>query len=136
MDAAEFSGIGLMGGCASPSVFLLKFDLCKVAANSFCSLETTGPFASSSVPFLSLRGCCDRKSNLEGCLASPSYAPILMATFPLAGFKFCAFGAGGGGIVFGVSDTGLVDSFPLTCGLFPVGVCRGLPFVVGTEFWK
>ena len=56
----------------TPSVFLLKFDLCNVAANSFCNLDTTGPFANSSVPFLSDRDCCDRKSSLDGCLASPS----------------------------------------------------------------
>ena len=58
-----------------------------------------------------------------------------MATFPVAGFKFCAFATAGDTAVFVVSDTGLGDdSFPFTCGLFPVP-CRGLPFDVAVELF-
>lgn len=132
-----FSGIGLIVDCPSPSVFRLRFDLCSVAASSFCNLDTTGPFVISLVPFFSGRVCCDRKSSLEGCLASPSYAPILMATFPAAGFGICPFIVADAAAGFETSDTGLVDeSFPLTCGLFPAAECRGLPFVFATVFCR
>lgn len=112
----------------TPSVFLLRFDLCRVAASSFCSLETTGPLSdSSTTPFLSRLGCCGKNSNLDGCFVSPSYAPILMATLPLDSFEDWGplIGETDADEFFANSATGLVAASLGT--LLPVPTCRGLP---------
>lgn len=112
----------------TPSVFLLRFDLCRVAASSFCSLETTGPLSgSSATPFLSRLGCCGKNSNLDGCFVSPSYVPILMATLPPDNFEAPLVGEIDADEFFASSATGLVAASLGT--LLPVPICRGLPLV-------
>lgn len=113
----------------TPSVFLLRFDLCRVATSSFCNLDTTGLLATSSTtPFLSRLDCCGKNSNLDGCFVSPSYAPILTATLlPARDFETCALLVGENDVLAS-SATGLVAASLGT--LLPVPVCCGLPFEV------
>lgn len=117
----------------TPSVFLLRFDLCRVATSSFCSLDTTGLLATSSTtPFLSRLGCCGKNSNLDGCFVSPSYAPILTATLlPVRDFETCAplVGETDASEVLASSATGLVAASLGT--LLPVPIWCGLPFEAG-----
>ena len=63
----------------TPSVFFLKFDLCSVATSSFWNREATGD---EPLPIFvdDLPSWFARKPSRAGCLESPSYEPILIAT--------------------------------------------------------
>lgn len=114
----------------TPSVFLLRLDLCRVAASSFCSLDTTGPLVVSSATLLFSRppDCCGKNSSLDGCLVSPSYVPILMATLPPGCLESWALlvGETDDG-VFASSATGLVAASLPPAILPPAPMWRGLP---------